>query len=179
MRKRRSRFFGGNSVTCSVIYFQYRPQYLSTGGGRVAVANTGHFLVLYFLACCWRMQITCRGNSVGPLTRHQQCLVSLVCHLILSGDMIPLCGILSEWHHMHIGCYQQSECTAGATVSLVFVCPVLCVKTSAFYCTLNTHYRIVCNAWTEYKFTCVCVSVCPSHFLLTRLQVNGFLQLIA
>jgi len=100
MRKRRSRFFGGNSVTCSVIYFQHRPQYLSTGGGRVAVANTGHFLVLYFLACCWRMQITCRGNSAGPLTRHQQCLVSLVCHLISSGDMIPLCGILS-WVASH------------------------------------------------------------------------------
>jgi len=37
---------------------------------------------------------------------------------------------------------------------------------------------VQCNAWTEYKFTCVC----PSHFLSTRLQVrplNGFLQLIA
>jgi len=34
----------------------------------------------------------------------------------------------------------------------------------------------------EYKFTCVCLSVCPSHFLSTHLQVrqlNWFLQLIA
>jgi len=41
---------------------------------------------------------------------------------------------------------------------------------------------VQCHAWTEYKFTCVCVSVYPSHFLSTRLQVrplNGFLQLIA
>ena len=36
---------------------------------------------------------------------------------------------------------------------------------------------VLCNAWAEYKFTCVCVSVCPSYFLSTRLQVrplNGF-----
>jgi len=43
---------------------------------------------------------------------------------------------------------------------------------------------VQCCAWTEYKFTYVCVSVCVclSHFLSTRLQVrplNGFLQLIA
>jgi len=42
---------------------------------------------------------------------------------------------------------------------------------------------MLCNAWTEYKFTSVCVrvSVCPSHFLSYRLQVrplNGFLQLL-
>jgi len=28
------------------------------------------------------------------------------------------------------------------------------------------------HASTEYKFTCVCVSVCPSHFRSTRLQVR-------
>ena len=41
---------------------------------------------------------------------------------------------------------------------------------------------VQCYAWTEYKFTCVCLCVCPSHFLSTRLQVrplNRFLQLIA
>ena len=31
---------------------------------------------------------------------------------------------------------------------------------------------VQCYAWTEYKFTCVCLSVCPSHFLSTRLQVR-------
>jgi len=43
-------------------------------------------------------------------------------------------------------------------------------------------YSVQCYAWTEYKFTSVCVCVCLSHFLSTRLQVrplNGFLQLIA
>ena len=28
------------------------------------------------------------------------------------------------------------------------------------------------DTWDTYKFTCVCVSLCPSHFLSTRLQVN-------
>ena len=41
--------------------------------------------------CCW-----CT-NSAGPSICHQQCVVSLLCHLISSGDMIPLCGTLSEW----------------------------------------------------------------------------------
>jgi len=55
--------------------------------------------------------------------------------------------------------------------------------------TINIVFELLsvqCYAWTEYKFTCVfvsvCLSVCPSHFLSTRLQVrsiNGFLQLIA
>jgi len=26
---------------------------------------------------------------------------------------------------------------------------------------------VYCYAWTEYEFTCVCVSVCLSHFLST------------
>jgi len=45
---------------------------------------------------------------------------------------------------------------------------------------------LVTHAWAEYTITCVCapvcLCVCPSHFLSTRLQVrplNGFLQLIA
>jgi len=46
----------------------------------------------------------------------------------------------------------------------------------------NASLSVQCYAWTEYKFTCVCLCVCPSHFLSTRLQVrplNGFSQLIA
>jgi len=46
-------------------------------------------------------------------------------------------------------------------------------------CTDNL-LSVQCYAWTENKFTCV--SVCPSHFLLTRLQIrplNRFLQLMA
>ena len=49
---------------------------------------------------------------------------------------------------------------------------------TAHHCLSNAMH----GHWTEYKFTCLCVSVCPSHFLSTRLQVrplNGFLQLIA
>ena len=40
----------------------------------------------------------------------------------------------------------------------------------------TTGQIVQCYAWTEYKFTCVCVclSVCPSHFLSTRLQVRPF-----
>ena len=48
--------------------------------------------------------------------------------------------------------------------------------------TANVFLSVRCCAWSEYKVTCVCLSVCPSHFLSTRLQVrhlNGFLQLIA
>jgi len=39
---------------------------------------------------------------------------------------------------------------------------------------------VQCNAWTEYKFTsvCVCLCVCPSHFLSTHLQVRP-LKLVA
>jgi len=47
--------------------------------------------------CCWRTQITCRNNSAGPRIRNQQCVVSLVHHLISSGDMIPLCGRDIVW----------------------------------------------------------------------------------
>jgi len=54
---------------------------------------------LFCCCCCW-----CT-NSAGPSICHQQCVVSLLCHLISSGDMIPLCGTLSEWHHTLIGRY--------------------------------------------------------------------------
>jgi len=46
----------------------------------------------------------------------------------------------------------------------------------------NNCLQVQCYAWTEYKFTYVCLYVCLLHFLSTRLQVrplNGFLQLIA
>jgi len=42
----------------------------------------------------------------SPHICHQQCIVCLVCHLILWRDMSPVSGTLSEWHHTCIDCYQ-------------------------------------------------------------------------
>jgi len=62
---------------------------------------------------------TCHRNSATPRIRHQQSVVSLVCHLISSGDMIPLCGTSSERHHTHIGCYQPDPRACGRRRSVL------------------------------------------------------------
>ena len=62
-------------------------------------------------------------------------------------------------------CTVQSPQCSSLFIPLLSVCPMLCMdRISIGIC------------------VCVCLSVCPSHFLPTRLQVrplNGFLQLIA
>jgi len=86
-----------------------------------------------------------------------------------------------------VNCFIYSVLNFAIFVTIQFVVNVsssnhyvICVGVISV---MRIHYflSVQCYAWTEYKFTCVCLSVCPSHFLLTRLQVrplNGFLQLI-
>jgi len=42
---------------------------------------------------------------------------------------------------------------------------------------------MLCNAWTEYKFTCMCICLCVRHTFCQLAYrsdpLNGFLQLIA
>jgi len=68
--------------------------------GYPMVKNVTICLAVSTECCCWHILITCCRNSASPRIRHQQCIVSLVRHLISSGDM---CWELSEWHHMRIG----------------------------------------------------------------------------
>ena len=65
------------------------------------------------------MQIMYRRNSASPRIRHQQCVVSLVRHLISSENTIPLCDTFSEWHQTRIGRYQQGPSSCGRRHSVL------------------------------------------------------------
>jgi len=67
-----------------------------------------------------------------------------------------------QWAEFFTSISALSDSLETRTFLLIFVCPMLC------------------NAWTEYKFTCVCLHVCVCvHFLSTQVRpLNGFLQLI-
>ena len=85
----------------------------------------------------------------------------------------------------------QLACTIHVYIFTYHITTMIIIGDSfVVYTTCDTYCKLLlsvqcyvqCYAWTEYKFTCVCVSVCLSHFLSTLLQVrplNGFLQLIA
>jgi len=101
--------------------------------------------------CCWRMQTVCRRNSASPWIHHPQCVVSLVHHLISSGDTIPLCGTLSQWHHTLIGRYQPGPRACGRCQ-----CPWFVLKRfrahHSFLGRLNPWGRIVAS-WTKSQLT--------------------------
>ena len=60
-----------------------------------AECHENRLAVVVVVGVC-RLRAVYMGLSQSTV-RQQQCVVSLVRHLILSGYMIPLCGTLSEW----------------------------------------------------------------------------------
>ena len=80
-------------------------------------------------------------------------IVMIVVHKILNGKASCRIWLLDNkccfWHTVQALCYLAYSSLFD--IANIFVCPMLC------------------NAWTEYIFTCVCVCVCVS----IKLSVNS------
>ena len=104
-------------------------------------------------------------------------------------ELIDSCSVLDESHGLSLlnetqyesllqclQCWQRHYCSDESSSKV----NTDTHDTPKNYTQLLVFLSVQCYAWTEYKVTCVCLSVCvcPSHFLSTRLQVrplNGFL----
>jgi len=102
--------------------------------------------------------------------------VNMTCNLsFISRIDLPI--LASSWNSLPCYVMSANTCVSGA----LFVIGLYTAWSPFNHDIIYEFLSVQCYAWTEYKFTCVCVCACVSHFLSTRLQVrptNGFLQML-